>query len=50
MQVDIRDMDSISVSGRFPEEGEDNPTPVFCLEEPMDQGSLVGTIKRVAQS
>ena len=36
---DIRDMDSIPVSGRSPGEGNGNPLQYSCLENPMDRGA-----------
>ena len=35
---DIRDTDSITGSGRFPEGGNGNPLDYSCLENPMDRG------------
>ena len=34
---DIRDVGSISGSGRSPGEGHGNPIQYFCLENPMDK-------------
>ena len=36
---DIRDVGSISGSGRSPREGHGNPIQYFCLENPMDKGA-----------
>ena len=36
---DIRDTDSIPVSGRSPGEGNGNPLQYCCLENPMDRGA-----------
>ena len=36
---DIRDVGSISGSGRSPGEGHGNPIQYFCLENPMDKGA-----------
>ena len=33
------DLGSVPGSGRFPEEGSDNPLQYSCLENPMDRGS-----------
>ena len=46
---DIRDMGSISGSGRFPGGGHGNPLHYSCLENPMDRG-WQAIIHRVAQS
>ena len=35
----VGDLGSISVSGRFPEEGTGNPLQYSCLENPMDRGA-----------
>ena len=35
----VGDLCSISVSGRFPEEGTGNPLQYSCLENPMDRGA-----------
>ena len=39
---DVRDAGSIPGSGRSPGEGNGTPLQYSCLENPMDQGSLVG--------
>ena len=39
---DVRDVDSISGSGRSPGGGHGNPFQYFCLENPHGQRSLVG--------
>ena len=39
---DMRDMDSIPGSGRFPEGGNGNPFQYSCLENPMDRGAWWG--------
>ena len=36
---DIRDMGSITGSGRFPGGGHGNPLQYSCLEHPMDRGA-----------
>ena len=36
---DIRDVDSITWSGRFPGGGHGNPLLYSCLENPMDRGA-----------
>ena len=47
---DVGDVGSIPVSGRFPEEGNDNPLQCSCLENPMDGGAWRATVHRVAKS
>ena len=46
---DIRDMDLIPWSGRFPGEGHGNPLQYSCLKNPMDRGSWQATVHRVAK-
>ena len=41
---DIRDMDSIRGSGRFPGEGNANPLQYFCLENPTDREAWWATV------
>ena len=36
---DVRDMSSIPVSGRYPEEGNGNPLQYSCPENPADRGA-----------
>ena len=36
---DVRDMSSIPVSGRYPEEGNGNPLQYSCPENPTDRGA-----------
>ena len=36
--------------GRSPGEGNDNPLPYSCLENPMDRGAWQATVQRVAKS
>ena len=36
---DPKDLDWISGSGRFPEEGNDTPLQYSCLGNPMDRGT-----------
>ena len=40
---DPGDVGSIPGSGRSPGEGNDNPLPCSCLENPMDRGGLQST-------
>ena len=47
---DIGDAGSISGSGRFPGEGNDNPLQCSCLENPMDRGVWWATVHGVAKS
>ena len=44
---DIRDVDSIRGSGRFPGEGNANPLQYFCLENPTDRGAWWVTVHGV---
>ena len=39
---DMRDLSLTPGSGRFPGGGHGNPLQYFCLENPMDRGSLAG--------
>ena len=45
-----RNMGSIPGWGRPPGEGNDNPLPCSCLENPMDKGACQATVHRVAES
>ena len=47
---DVRDVGSISGSGRSPGEGHDNPLQYFCLENPMDKEAWWTTVHGVSQS
>ena len=47
---DVRDMDSISGSGRSPRGGHVNPLQYSCLENPMDTGAWWATVHGVAKS
>ena len=47
---DLRDVDSISGSGRSPGGGPGNPLWYSCLENPMDRGAWQATVHRVARS
>ena len=47
---DIRDMGSISGSGRSPGEGNGNPLQYSCLENPMDREAWRATVHRVTES
>ena len=50
MQVDVRDMGSVPVSGRSPGGGHSNPLQHPCLESPMDRGAWQAPVHRVAES
>ena len=47
---DLRDMGSITGSGRSPGEGNGNPLQYSCLVNPMDRGAWRATVHRVTQS
>ena len=47
---DMRDMDSVSGSGRSPGGGHSNPLQYSCLENPMDRGTWQATVHRFAKS
>ena len=47
---DIRDMGSISGSGRSPGEGNGNTLQYSCLENPMDREAWWATVHRVTES
>ena len=47
---DIRDVGSISGSGRSPGGGRGNLLQYFCLENPMDRGGWRATVHGVAKS
>ena len=47
---DIRDMGSISGSGRSPGEGNGNPLQYSCLGNPMDRGTWQATVHGVAKN
>ena len=46
---DIRDVDSILGSGRFPEGGHGNPLQYSCPENPMDSGTWRAAIRSVCK-
>ena len=48
--IDIRDMNSIPGSGRFPGEGHGNPLQYSCLENPMDRGAWRATVHSITKS
>ena len=50
MQVDVRDMGSVPVSGRSPGGGHGNPLQYSCLKNPMDREAWWATVHRVAES
>ena len=50
MQVDVRDVDSISGSGRFPGGEHGNPLQYSWLKNPMDRGTWWPATHRCAQS
>ena len=47
---DLRDVGSISGSGRSPRGGHSNPFQYSCLGNPMDRGAWWATVHRVTQS
>ena len=47
---DIRDAGLIPRVGGSPGEGNGNPLPYSCLENPMDRGDLWAAVHRVAKS
>ena len=48
--VEIKDMGSISGSGRSPGGGHGNPLQYSCLENPMDRGALQTIVHKVTGS
>ena len=46
----VRDVGSISVSERSPEEGNGNPLQCSCLENPMDREACQAMVHRFAKS
>ena len=46
----IRDMASVSGSGRSPGGGHGNPLQYPCLESPTDRGAWQSTVNRIAKS
>jgi len=49
MQVDVRDIGSISGLGRSPGEGHGNSLQYSCLENPMDRGAWCAIVHRVTK-
>ena len=47
---DLRDLDSIPGSGRFPGGGHGNPLQYSCLENLMDKGAWQATVHMVAKN
>ena len=47
---DAGDLGSIPGLGRFPGEGNGNPLPYSCLENPMDGGAWLATVHGVTKS
>ena len=47
--ANVRDMDSIPVLGRFPEEGIGNPLQYSCLRNLMKKGAWQATVRGVAK-
>ena len=47
---DVRDVDSIPGSGRFPGEGNGNPLQYSCLESSVDRGTWRAAVHGVAKS
>ena len=50
VQMDTRDMGSISESGRSPGGGHGNPLQYSCLENPMDRGAWQATVHSIGES
>ena len=46
----LKDLGSISASGRSPGGGHSNPLQYSCLENPMNRGAWQGTVNRVSKS
>ena len=46
---DVREVDSISESERYPGGGHGNPLQYSCLENPMDRGAWQATVHRVTR-
>ena len=46
----VGDLDSIPGSGRSPGEGNGNPLPYSCLENPMDVGAWQTAVRGVTKS
>ena len=46
----VRDLGSITGSGRSPGEGNGNPLQYSCLENPMDRGAWQATVHEVSKS
>ena len=47
---DIRDLGSVSGSGRSPGGGLGNPPQYSCVENPMDRGAWWATVHRVTET
>ena len=47
---DVRDVDSIPGSGRFPRGGQGNPLQYSCLVNPMDRGAWWAVVHGVVKS
>ena len=47
---DVRDVDSIPVSGRVPGEGNGNPLQYSCLESSVDRGTWRAAVHGVTKS
>ena len=47
---DVRDVDSIPGSGRFPGEGNGNPLQYSCLESSVDRGTWRAAVHGVTKS
>ena len=47
---DIKDMGSIPGSGRSPGGEYGNPLQYCCLENPLDRGAWLATVRKIAQS
>ena len=47
---ELRDLSSVTGSGRSPVKGQSNPLQYSCLENPMDRGAWQAIVQRVAKS
>ena len=45
----VRDVDVIPGSGRFPEGGHGHPLQYSCLENSMDRGAWLAMVHRIAK-
>ena len=49
LPANVREVGSISGSGRFPEIGNGNLLQYSCLENPMDRGAWQATVHEIAK-